>query len=154
MNTPKEIVIITVVGAATLGFFSWRIWLARQASHWPHAMGTVTASEVTYQSVSTGDKSETNYTVSVNYEYSVAGTKYSSKRVTYFGVDMKHRTRDTADKQRAKYAEGSMIKVLYNPGNPADAIVEIDIPRTFYFAAAIGAIFFAGGITGLIRVLT
>ena len=152
MNTPKEIAIITAVCIATVCYFGWPVLRAWRARDWPRAVGKVIDTRIIHSSDSSDAKSR-NYTVLVDYEYSVAGAKHEGKRVTFFSILMKHRSRDLAEQCRQRYAQG-LINVLYNPKNPADSVLETDIPWGFPLAVGLGAIFVAGGLFTLVRMLT
>ena len=89
--------------------------LAEASRSWPTAEGTVVASEV----VVTRGKGKT-YTAQVRYSYQVGGAPYGSDRIQFgsSGTDQKVANATVAD-----HPVGKRVKVYYNPGKPAQAVL-------------------------------
>ena len=97
---------------------------AKETESWPTVPGTVLSSEVItsqrYDSDAPGHQ-RTTYTPSVNYQYSVMGQVYTSKRIS-FGE--KNAGRKKCNEIVARYPAGSPVNVRYNPEKPDEAVLE------------------------------
>jgi hypothetical protein len=134
MNT-----ILSILGIGCLGVFLlvfggggvYMIYLSRKSKAqaqssqiWPGITGRVTCSEVGESTSTDSDgDSHTSYHPRVEYSYQVAGQEFSGKRIT-FGVVKGSSNPRGAQAVLAKYPLGAAATVFYNPGNPADAVLE------------------------------
>lgn len=71
--------------------------------------------------VSSGEK--TSYIPEIEYEYTVAGTTYTSDSV-YPGPDFDIQNRNTAESLVDTYSESEIVEAYYDPENPTDAFLE------------------------------
>jgi hypothetical protein len=131
------------------------LWVSRrqaaEASGWPQIAGHVVSSTVEHYRQRVGDARTgslaTFYEAVVEYAYSVNGREYHSTRLN-FGAKVAG-SQQLAEAQAARYSEGSQVMVHYDPKNPTNAVVEIEVAHGVlmvvvalaFFAVAI---FFSG----------
>lgn len=122
------------LGVLVLGFAGGGIYLiirhnrdrkkAQASLGWPSVSGTVVESRVA-ESVSTdsdGDRT-TTYRPAVRYEYEVMGTQYTGDKMAV-GIQSSSSNLRKAQETVARLPVGTLVKVFYNPENPADAVLE------------------------------
>ena len=158
MDTIQGAAIIAAAGAAGLFFFGQPVWRAWRARGWPHAEGTVTRSwtETVSRRIDPNDSlspTTTRIYVRVSYGYVVAGTAYSSDRVTFFPSTMSHGFEHLAREHCDRYAAGTAVDVRYDPGDPASGVIETRIPGASLFAVGLAALFLVVGLGGLVWLL-
>jgi len=117
------IVVLTLLvnGALLLNIFSAR----RKASAmqtWPSTPGNIVESELR----SRRRGSRRIYYPHIVYQYTVMGQTYTGKRISPGPDSGSSRARELV----AKYSPGAPVTVYYDPQNPSDAALEIDISRT------------------------
>lgn len=97
---------------------------AAASQAWPTAQGWITQSQVK-QSASTDDEGRTRYAYypTVVYEYVVADQTYSGKQISFGGVKGSSAP-DKAQAALAPYPPGGQVSVIYNPENPAEAVLQ------------------------------
>jgi hypothetical protein len=99
------------------------LWQARRSQAWPVAAGTVLHSEV-HRMHAHGRKHRTasHYIPRIAYRYRVQGKDYESGTVR-FG-NLARYSRSLADALVARYPEGAMVGVRYDPADPGRATLE------------------------------
>jgi hypothetical protein len=109
--------------------------LARQsrAESFAETEGKILSATVT---TTTGSRGRTYYHPHLLYTYEVSGQSYQGKVYRY---DNYPADRNKANQIVASHPAGSAIKVYYDPGNPADAVlsprvIALDVSRPFLFA--------------------
>lgn len=146
MNTPKEALIISAAGAAILAWMGWPIFHSFRAKRWPLLPATITHSEVVSR-----PGSKHRYGVEIGYTY-IAGTQqHHGIRLSF--SDPTFYRKDQAQNFLKPYRHGAKIKIHCNPANPEQAVARTAVPWSNYFGAALGAIFLAGGLVTLLRLL-
>lgn len=122
------------VGALSLIFAALGVWLillyqrnkqkAEQSVNWPTTSGRVIESRIS-EHKSQDEDGYTTYTYApvVRFEYQVDGVTHTSDRMAV-GSKIAISNRKKVEQQIAGYPEGKLIKVYYNPQNPAEAILE------------------------------
>ena len=91
--------------------------------------GEVVASKVDHHE---GDAdSETTYSPLIKYRYSVNGKEYTSKRYTYAAGSTSDY--DYAADVVARYPKGKRITVYYDPADPAESVLSVDVPSHYHF---------------------
>ncbi|MFO1162196.1 MAG: DUF3592 domain-containing protein [Reyranellaceae bacterium] len=100
--------------------------VVRRASTWPQAMGRITRSEVgaTYRSSSDGPAKATNYPA-IEYEFSVGGQSFIGRRIS-IGEDTGGANTEAT---LAHYPVGATVTVSYAPDDPANCVLERDMPK-------------------------
>lgn len=149
MNTWKDAIVITSVGVAGLGIFGWPVFRTLRARTWPHTRGTVVESTVEADGPSGSDT--TSYQARVRYGYVVGGTRYQSERMSFFYLANRHSAARTASTAVAHHRRGSTLDVHYDPKNPANAVVDVTVPWTWWFVLWFSALFAAGGALPMLR---
>ena len=117
--------IITLALGGGLIFFSMRSKKKAGLSQgWPTTGGKVIVSEIR-ESASTDDDGYTNYTYypRVEFSYVVAGQSYSSKRISFGGVQGSS-NQAKAQETINKYPVGTPVTVYYNPQKPPEGVIE------------------------------
>jgi Protein of unknown function (DUF3592) len=125
-----------------------KLWEARRAAAWPQAAGRIVKSTIEARHDQFADEATTVTNVPVvEYEFAVAGTTYRGTRIS-IGEDSGGANTDTT---LARYPVAAAVMVYYDPADPADpanCVLERDIPRGFGRGCAlllvIGAIVVAG----------
>jgi hypothetical protein len=115
------VLMLFVNGALLFNIFSAR----RKASAmqtWPSAPGSIVESELR----SRRRGSRRIYYPHIVYQYNVMGQTYTGKRISPGPESGSSRARELV----AKYPPGAPVTVYYDPQNPSDAALEIDISRT------------------------
>lgn len=131
------------------------LWASRrllaQAAAWPQVAGRIVSSAVEHYRERVGGartgKLTTFYEAVVEYAYSVNGREYHSTQLSFGGKIAGSQAR--AEAQAARYPEGGQVMVHYDPKNPANAVLDVEIAHGVmwivialaFFAAAI---FFSG----------
>ncbi len=95
---------------------------AAKSAAWPTASGTVLSSSIIEKSSMDDDgASSSSYEPRVVYQYSIMGTAYEGKRIS-FGE--KNAGRKKCNEIVARYPAGSLVNVRYNPEKPDEAVLE------------------------------
>lgn len=111
----------------------------------PLAEGRVTVSELASRP---GIKGRTYWTPVVRYRYPVEGRDYESDRIHLGGWNLTDR--ESAEAEVARFPVGSVVKALYDPATPGDAVLETGVSWTvLLFGGGFGAVF---GLLGLVLV--
>jgi len=109
-------IIFILIGVIIGGFLIRLIVIAFRSKHWPFVIGTITqgkTKKVVVRSVGEHNGGHGSIQVDYCYTYEVNGTQYQSKRVTL--SDNMVKTGKSLKKTLLKFAEGSQVKVYYNP---------------------------------------
>lgn len=122
-----------------------KLWEAHRAAAWPQAAGRIVKSTVEARRHQfAGEATTVTNEPMVEYEYAVAGTTYRGTRIS-IGEDSGGANTDTT---LARYPLAATVMVHYNPADPADCVLERDIPPGFSRGCSlllvIGAIVVAG----------
>jgi len=147
-------VVVSLVGGGLLFAGCSMRGRAAEAATWPTVEGTVTRSEVTTGTSSTGTgarrRSTTMYSPAVSYAYKVDGRPFEGDRLgpsgSWSSSDMSE-----ARAEAGRYPVGSKVRVHVNPTDPRDACLQIEVgPLPTILIAAGGVVLFIGlAVTGL-----
>jgi len=137
-------------GLLVLLFFlaSWR--RARQAADWPMVRGTVLSSGCEKIGYAADGRRRNTYAPAVEYRYRVNDVDYVGRQIK-LGVVVAS-SQSYAEKVAARYPEGSVVDVHYNPANPSAAALEN--PTAFHWlllAVASGCFAIAAYTAGVFR---
>jgi hypothetical protein len=104
---------------------------ARTSAEWPSTQGNLLSFEITKSTV----KHQTHYYPHLEYEYTVNGTRYTSKRISfgYLAYDSEDKVKSDIE-QRVQ----NPTKVFYDPKNPKDAVLIHDKARDSAVLIGIG----------------
>jgi len=147
---------ILFLGGLGVFFILMGLWLywrrardhakAVAASAWPRARARVTASSVgaTTETSSSGNETidVTYYVPQVWFAYEVGGTTYQASRISY--AELKSAFRKKIDDLVAKYPVGAEVEVAYDPGSPAESVIEPGAKGTSPFNFNVVFLFAAG----------
>jgi Protein of unknown function (DUF3592) len=145
VNTPKDALVISAVGLATTAFTGFSILRALKARRWQLTSGTVLESDIEHLGDGPGGRNKRSYRLRVRYRYAAGDQELTGDRVSFFDVNVRHRTRALAAAHRDRIIRGDTIDVWYDPADPSRAVSDRRIPWTSWFAFAIGLIFLLGG---------
>jgi hypothetical protein len=97
------------------------LWLATSSTGWPTADGTIGASEIE----TTRARRSASYAAHVTYTYSVDGKPLGGSQITFGNEGLGDRSVAMAIVER--FPRGSEVKVHYQPGNPANAVLIVGL---------------------------
>ncbi len=124
--------------------------MARIAAGWPRAQGRVMRSETEgyYDSTGGGSNRRMVYEPVVEYAFSVEGKEYRSTQLR-LGGKLASSMKEIADQVVARYPEGSAVEVRYDPKNPTQSVVDLQVNLLWLgyvlaAACAVAAAFFGG----------
>ncbi len=118
--------VFILIGLLTGAFFCYRIFQAASSKQWPFVLGELESSglrEAVYRGREhdgTLDQASA-WVVNFSYSYSVAGTTYHGRRVTF--SDGINKTMHALRKLQDKYQGKSQIQVYYHPNNPGQSLL-------------------------------
>jgi hypothetical protein len=121
-----------------------KLWLARRAAAWPQTTGRIVKSEVAAtRHQFSGEATEVKNEPAIAYEFTVAGKKLTGTRIS-IGEDSGGANTEAT---LAHYPAGAAVMVYYDPKDPANCVLERDVPKDMAqgcaillaIAAAIGA---------------
>ena len=96
---------------------------------------------------------KTTYEANVRYEYTVDGTRHTSRKVSFgqSSSSSAYRAEDIVD----KYPTGAAIEAAYNPDKPDVAVLEPGVTTSSYIPLGVGIVFIIAGIgTAIVSVVT
>jgi hypothetical protein len=149
VNTWKDAIVITSVGVAGLGVVGWPVLRTLRARMWPHVSGTVTESKVEADGPAISDS--TSYDHRLRYTYVVDGERYEGSRLSFFYFATHHSVAKAAKADAKRLPRGATIDVRYAPSNPADAVIDLDIPWMWWAILWFAALFAVGGALPMLR---
>jgi len=124
---------------AGVAILAWDIGKLQQAQHsreWPRVEGTVTESHI--------DDREREHRPLVEYTYTVAGTPFTSRQIS-FDVFDKPGGVGRIESIVARYPVGRKVTVYHDPKKPATAVLEPGVYYPFIAPLMFGALFFCSG---------
>jgi hypothetical protein len=126
--------VLMVAGLVALAAGAFDALQARRMAAWSPAPGRVVASE-SVETQFRGRALRYAPAARIAYEYSVAGTVFTSERV---GVDTVPVEAGSAEGLRRlrDYPAGAAVTVYYDPADPARAVLERDPPAGAFVAGA------------------
>jgi hypothetical protein len=121
---PRFAAALCLVGCSAIigafdGFAAWRIARQQSARHFPRVAGTVRSSEVEFAE---GDAESAAYLPKIEYDYVVAGRRYTGDRYRYGTIG--HPSHAAVERIVRRHAQGRETKVYYNPTDPADSLLQ------------------------------
>jgi len=132
-------------------FGLWRGWrdlgLARLSAAWPHAVGEIVGSELRVEDFH--DDGEPMRRAAITYRYEIGGTTYQGARV-FFGDGIALRFAGPGRRRLDTYQAGRLVRVAYDPTNPASAVLEPGASTAAYLACLVPAIIATMGVVGLL----
>ncbi len=138
---------VFILLGAGLSWWGWNIVQdARASSQWPTTEGTVTSSEVR----DTSDAESDSYSPRVTYEYQVDDVSYQNNTIT-FGQNS-YSSRRKAESIAAGYPTGSRVTVYYEPGDPAQSVLEPGASAGSFIVLAIGLLFGLIGVVAAVAI--
>lgn len=141
--------IFALTGALVFYFFGFPpLKYGYESKSWPKTTGTITLSEVE----SWMKEGNSQYSVRINYSYSVDGKKYNSSKVntggSYSGSSM-----SKAKEIVAKFNEGKTVDVFYDPEIPDSAALNPGIQGKDIAVASFSLLFFFVGMVVLLGIV-
>ena len=97
-----------------------------------------------------GEDADRMYKVKVEYQYTVNGNTYSSKKIfygDYIGVN----TPNYARKALNKYANKEKLTIYYNPDKPCKSVLETKISPIIYRELIVGICFLSLSVAMIVK---
>ncbi len=147
--------LLVATGVGTLAGGLYLRFRTAASRNWPSVRGTVVVNRVRAEvhPREQGGPPLTRYYPEVEYEYTVAGRSYRSKRIRFGGLPFVYST-DRAEIEAwftAHYPEGSEVEVYYNPLRPEEAVLEPGSSPAATLLLVVGTIMLLGGILLALR---
>lgn len=114
-----SIFFLAAMMAASRAMKDWRKYRASQ--HWLSTNGQILN---TYISTQGSANKGTSHQVHVSYSYQVMGQGYQGNQFSFGTEGNSFDTRSSAEKEIARFPEGSPVTVYYDPDRPAEAVLE------------------------------
>lgn len=149
MNTWKDAIVITSVGVGGLAVFGWPVFRTVRARSWPNTRGAVVESAVEADGPPSSDT--TSFNVRLRYSYVVGGKRYEGTRGSFIYLSSRHSLAKSAQAQMKSHPRGSALDVYYDPTDPANAVVDLDIPFGWWIVLSLAALFAVGGALPMLR---
>lgn len=116
---------------------------ASRAADWPSTWGVIEASGVeNFQTIENG-RAKTLKRANVVYSYQVKGNTYRSDRIAIFRFKAASNLAALVGGVAKKYPPGKPVEVFYDPGNPAEAVLDRRASGTAGALYAIGFVLIA-----------
>lgn len=117
---------VSIVAVVLIMFvFVYTALMNKQAREtWATTQGVVVESRVEARNEAGADRPNVRYGARIAYEYVVNGKTYRSERVSYEGT-LWRPTREAAEADRARFAEGQKVSVFYDPEKPERAVLDV-----------------------------
>src|SRR5215469_9821941 len=138
-------VISTLVGGFVIVMEFRELSLAIDSSTWPTVQGEVEETGV----VTDTSMRSTTFAPMVRYHYRVGDRQYVCDRLG-FGGTVSTSFRSWAAKIADRYGQLRSVKVYVSPKDPMKAVLEPGVHWVCWFVLAIGTVFFAIGLVGLL----
>jgi hypothetical protein len=135
--------IFIVAGSACLAYGLRAAYTGYRATKWPHVQGRVVSAGV--EKLEGGKR--TTWRPNVTYEYAVNRTEYSSNTIKPTRVALT--IDEPARKVVSRYSVGSRVTVYYDPDDPAQSLLEPEVPWESYVFLMFGLVFAGLGVLGV-----
>jgi hypothetical protein len=112
-----------IIAVVFLGIILRARGKVRASKSWSSTTARIQASDVETRRSRSGSGYSTSHYPVVIYEYVVNGQRFQSRRVR-FGSEIGYGFRRMAENIAAKYPNGSLVSVFYDPANPTEAVLE------------------------------
>ncbi len=139
-------IFLVVLMAKFLSGMAHTYRLANEVRRWPTTQGTVVKAEAV--KVGSDEEGNDEYEARIRYRYEVNGQTYEGHAIT-LGA---HVTGDRRSAERivAVYPEGVLVRVYYNPRNPAEAALKPGVQGDFWLFLALMAAGLLIGVGGIL----
>jgi hypothetical protein len=121
----KVLMVVVVLPGATvvLWLLLGSFFRSFRSTKWPTAPGVVLVSRV-----EKADRNPHNLWLAtskavIRYQYAVAGHQFESERIA-FGLASESGSRGSADRKVAKFPQGQVVDVYFDPHHPEDSCLE------------------------------
>lgn len=104
-----------------------KLYETNRAARWPKAMARITRSKSGFALTRTNDTDipRNERAADIEYEFEVAGKTYRGNRFTLAEIT----SEDEVPGILARFPEGKIVPVYYNPKNPSEATLDRDVPQ-------------------------
>jgi hypothetical protein len=137
--------VFTIFGLIGLALLLWGGWLCYHgvvSGGWPTVPGQVTQAAV-HHARGSSDPSRVGTTTDsadIAYSYAVDGQSYVGSRISFAYFYSSNVGSETAD-YLLRYPVRKQVAVHYDPGNPAEAVLEPGVGPSIFILMGIGAFF-------------
>jgi len=151
VNLGKKGLFITSLIFLAGGVFCFFMWNSsakeyKSSKNWSFVNGNIVKSSIIQKREWDSEKKkyEITYYPDVKYTYGVNGVNYVGKRITF--SDYGSGSRKKIRKILRKYSTGMLVKVFYNPKNPAKSVLEKRLGIGGYMLLFVSVMFIGGGL--------
>ena len=137
--------LFVAIGGGILAWTCVNFVYALLSRRWPAAAGTIIVSNLQRSRDSDG---ESLYRPEVSYRYSANGEEFIASRTRY-GDSLALSWSAPAARIARRYPVGAVVPVRYDPGDPAESVLEPGLNGLIVAGAAFGALFTSLGILAL-----
>jgi Protein of unknown function (DUF3592) len=124
-SDPRFSIFAICFGLVTLLFYVAALRYSEKAAKWPSVRGKIESSRVERYEEMLNDNTVTRYRPVVEFSYAVDGQPYRGNQIKL--MLQLGGSEASAAKVVAKYPPGGEVAVHYEPGNPANAALEIPV---------------------------
>ncbi len=117
---------------------------AVKAKQWHRAQGSVISSKIDEMN-HMGSDADVAVRANIQYQYTVNGTTYRSKRV-FFGDMLRSSVYSRANRYLAKYPVDAKVNVYYDLHKPRQAVLEPGVKPGVVFVLCFGCLLLAVGV--------
>ncbi len=140
--------LLVFIGLIVLAFGIKKVFVAAASKHWPTVQGLILESEVAANPPAVGsprqmEQATASYAAHIRYEFTVDGQKFQSKRIALADYSASHKSR--VDDVVARYPKDGEVTVYYQPGSPAECLLEPGVALQTWLLPALGVVLLAAG---------
>lgn len=129
------LILMFIVGVVLVFWAGRRLWFAWRSSHWSHAVGVITRSEVVE------DKDDgICFTPHVEYSFEVAGRRITGSTLMLGFLTERFGTRVQAEKRSAEFPVGAAVCVFHHPDRPNECVLQIKVELGVYAFLIFGSV--------------
>jgi len=133
------VLILVGIGLTFTGIYS--IVESSKSKRWPATAGVILKSEV--KETRWGDVVE--FSTDIEYAYTVGEKHYLASRITWAPENLSDIKKEEAEKKVADYPAGETVNVLYDPNDPAIAVLDSGLSLRVHVPWIIGLLLLAAG---------
>jgi hypothetical protein len=142
---------LVVALLALAGWMGWEVYPGLAGQFWPTTEGTVRSMKMFYKAKSIDDvNNPTNYSVELEYEYTVNGTAYTG---TAYNTTNNNLTPTEAAEVKQHFQPGAKCKVYYSPLFPTSSVINPQMTISAWGKLVIGLLALLGAVSVVVFVV-
>jgi hypothetical protein len=127
-----------LIGLAVLLWGGWLFYYGLASAAWPTVPGRITQAAVAHSRTDPSRGTLTADSADIRYAYAVGEQQFIGHRLSFGYFYSSNVGSETGD-YLLRYSVGKQVTVYYDPGNPAEAVLEPGIGPSIFILIAIGA---------------